>query len=301
MGSKGKENMSLVTLEAYAMPSSSYVANDSHCFVITEDKATCWYNRGGGWSDGRSKTKVAQTRAYREWLWDFVPPTKVDNCGISFGVNGVCHTYANRELLVGENNVDVSQAPKDYVCVFFFGKYGLGLKQLKQLLTDSYSRVAGSYSDPYGALDKVLARVDNTIDDELRAWRQTGIEYAQIPIDQILAKNPEGGLGVARSRMRSFISKREELYQEYLKGGVGDLRGSVKSLIQTESDDYLNMLANIHYITEEERRTYSDNIRKFLAKVGAVLLAQQTEFQRTGRILQDFRQLDHLNLEDMEL
>lgn len=302
MGNKDKSDMSLVTVEAYSMPSSTYVANDSHCFVITDDKKTCWANHGGGWSDSRKKTKVAQTRAYKEWLWDFVPPDKIDNCGIQFFVNGVCHTYANRELLLGEDDADASKAAKDYVCVVFFGKYGFGLNRLKQLLTESYQRVTGSYNDPYGALNKVLNRVDNTIDDELRAWRQTGIEYAKIPIDEILAKNPQGGLAVARSRMREFIAKREEIYQKYLDKEIdsSDLHDSVKSLIQTESDDYLKMLASIHYITEEECKTYSDNIRKFLSNVRSILRAQQTEFQQTGRVLQDFRQLHHLNLEDME-
>lgn len=302
MGSKGKPNMSLVTIEAYAVPSSTYVQNDSHCFVVTEDKNDCWKNGGRGWKDVTVKTKVVQTRAYKEWLFEFVPPGNINKCGITFGENGVCHTYANRELLLGEDNVDVREAPKDYVAVVFFGKYGFGLNQLKQLLTESYQKVTGSYDDPYGALNKVLNRVDNTIDDELRAWRQTGIEYAKIPVDEILAKNPQGGLAVARSRLRDLISKREKIYQDYVDRKISDsqLRSNVKALIQAECDDYLNMLARIHYITEEECRTYSDNIRNFLSRVGAVLRAQQAEFQRTGRIAQDFRQLQDLNLEDME-
>ena len=93
---------------------------------------TCWNNGGRGGDTAPVKTKVVQTRAYKEWLFDFVPNDKIYKCGISFYVNGVCHTYANRKLLLGEGNVDVRDAPKDYVCVVFFGKYGFGLNQLKR-------------------------------------------------------------------------------------------------------------------------------------------------------------------------
>lgn len=34
--------------------------------------------------------------------------------------NGVCHTYANRELLLGENEASAEKAAKDYVCVLFW-------------------------------------------------------------------------------------------------------------------------------------------------------------------------------------
>lgn len=294
----GKSNMSLLNVEAYALPSSSFVKNDSHCFVVTQDRKYSWKNRGRGWDDGGDRTKVAENTAYKEWLWEFVPPTDCQKCGISFYENGVCHTYANRELLIGEREANASQAPQDHVCVFFFGKYGLGLQQLKQLLSESYNNVKKSYNDPYNALSKVLARVDNTVDDELRAWRQTAIDYAGIPVDDIMAKNPQAGLAVARDRMRNLISKREKIYQDYKVGRFHDLHGNVKMLIQNEADDYLNMLAGINYITENDKQIYSNKIRTFLSKVGAVLCAQREEYLRTGHICDDFTLLENLHLEE---
>lgn len=288
-----KVAMSMLEIEAYALSSSSFIPNDSHCYVVSGDESRtyCWTNCGRGWNKDHPGTKVAQTRAYKEWLLEFVPCNDIDKCGLTFCKNGVCHTYANRELLLGEDQADARLAPKDYVCVVFFGKYGFGLKQLKQLLTDSFNRVAASYDISRSVLDTVLQRVDDTVDDELRAWRQTGIEYAHIPIDEILAKSPQAGLAIARSRMRDFIEKREKIYEECAPQGSNVVHQKVKQLIQTESDDYLNMLASIGYISEADRQTYSQNIADFLSRVRSALRAQETYFLRTGCMMEDFREL----------
>lgn len=280
MGSKN--DMQLVKIEAYSMDSDYGVKNSSHCFVVSEDRKTCWKNHGGGWNDRRKKTKVAENQAYWEWLNTFVPPSSPDRCGIRFGVNGLCHSYAARELLVGRNETDVSKAPKNYVCVFFFGKYGMGLDELKDLLRTSYNNTMASYNDPYNSLDEVLNRVDNTVDFELRAWRQIALDYVHIPVDDIMAKNPTGGLSVARSRMRSFINKRENIYHQN-KTSNG-LEGLICNLIQTESDDYLNMLTQIKYISEEDRKKYSGSLRTFLSGFANYVQAHREAYLATGQI-----------------
>lgn len=280
MGSKS--DMKLVKIEAYSLNSEYRIPGSSHCFVISEDRKSCWQNYGGGWNDPREKTKVAENQAYWEWLNTFVPTGALDKCGIRFGVNGLCHTYAARELLVGRNETDVSKAPKNYVCVFFFGKYGMGLEDLKDLLKTSYNNTMASYNDPYNALDEVLNRVDNTIDFELRAWRQVALDYVNIPVDDIMAKDPTGGMAVARSRMRSFIDKRESVYQQN-KSSNG-LEKLICDLIQTESDDYLNMLTQIAYISEKEREEYSGNIRNFLSGFANYVQAHREAYIATGQI-----------------
>lgn len=280
MGSKS--DMKLVKIEAYSLNSEYRIPGSSHCFVISEDRKSCWQNYGGGWNDPREKTKVAENQAYWEWLNTFVPTGELDKCGIRFGVNGLCHTYAARELLVGRNETDVSKAPKNYVCVFFFGKYGMGLDDLKDLLKTSYNNTMASYNDPYNALDEVLNRVDNTIDFELRAWRQVALDYVNIPVDDIMAKDPTGGMAVARSRMRSFIDKRESVYQQN-KSSNG-LEKLICDLIQTESDDYLNMLTQIAYISEKEREEYSGNIRNFLSGFANYVQAHREAYIATGQI-----------------
>lgn len=279
----GKSNMSLMTVEGYAMDGYGYgIKGSDHCFVVTGDRKISWTNNGGGWDDPRQKTLVAQTRAYKEWMMEFVPPTNLKKCGIDFGVNGLCQTYANRELLMGEDRADAHKAGKNYVCVFFFGKYGLGLADLKQLLRDSYNKVMASYNDPYNALNKVLGKVDDYLDDELAAWRQVGIEYGHIPIDEIMAKNPSGGLATARARLQDYINEREALYQQN-KGSWG-VRGKVKDLIQKHCDEYLEMLADIRYITNSDKKTYSDNIKKFLNQFNAAVEMQVRSLEEHGTL-----------------
>lgn len=270
-----KQNMHLLTIEAYAMPSSSFVKNDSHCFVCTQDKQTSWKNGGRGWNDSGERIKVAENQAYKEWLMEFCPPNNLNKCGIKFLKNGVCHTYANRELLIGEQNVSAREAAKDYVCIFLFGKYGLGLNQLKQLLRDSYNKVMQSYKDPYNALDKVLARVDDYLQEELVAWYMVGMEYMKIPIDRILEKSPTAGKAEATRRLQNFINERENLYQTYQKGEISDLKEALKNLIKQHCKDYLDMLRSIGYITSDENKIYYENMDNFISKLGRAVQLQR--------------------------
>ena len=53
MGSKS--DMKLVKIEAYSLNSTYRIPGSSHCFVVTEDRKTCWKNKGGGWDDSRER------------------------------------------------------------------------------------------------------------------------------------------------------------------------------------------------------------------------------------------------------
>lgn len=279
-----KPALSLVNIEAYSMPSSTYVPDDSHCFVITKDRKEEWRNRGGGWTDKRPKTLVAENQAYTEWLREFVPSTNIDKCGIKFGLNGVCHTYANRELLIGQRDVTVWDAPKDYVCMVFFGKYGIGISELKQLLTVSYNNVTNLYIDPYDALNKVLKRVDNYIDDELKAWRLLSMDLG-IPVDRILAKNRSAGIATAKIRLQKLIDARETLYQQHTnRDDVYGFRSELKALIQNHATDYLNYLHNINYITISEKNLYINSMNKFFNDFVNIIEAQENAIQTNGEL-----------------
>lgn len=54
--------------------------------LLLQKIKTCWNNGGRGWDTAPVKTKVVQTCAYKEWLFDFVPNDKIYKCGISFYV-----------------------------------------------------------------------------------------------------------------------------------------------------------------------------------------------------------------------
>jgi hypothetical protein len=257
-------------VEAHQLPSKFRLDGDSHTYVVTRDKTNIvqWTNKGRGWYAGYPGDIAATNTAYKEWLLEFVPPNNLDKCGIIFGLNGVCHTYANRELLVGSGSADVRTAPKDYASVFFFGKYGMGVRQIKTLLRDSYKKVMVSYSDPYSAFSTVMPKVDNILDDELYAWRQMAIDYGKIPVDDILAKNPAAGCAVARTRLQAFITEREYAYQQYINSGraMGDaaFRQQLIVKILKHAGDYLDFLVGIRYVSKSDRDVYMNNIRNFL-------------------------------------
>ncbi|WP_277656945.1 hypothetical protein [Seleniivibrio woodruffii] len=267
MGSD-KPGISLMTVEAYSLDSAYIIPNSTHAFVVGKnDRSVQWKNYGRGWETTDPKTLVATVNTYREWLMTYIPPgTEGTASGVNFGVNGVCHTFANRELLVADASADVRQAVKDEYAVFFFGKYGIGLDQLKQLLNAAYNNVTARYADNLNAYNTVMSRLNNYIDDELLAWRKIAIEEAGIDVDGILAKSPQAGLAIARQRLQNYINARESIYSDFIAGRL-DKNGvqlKIKSTIIQHTTDYLNWLSTIHYITEADRNTYISRISAFL-------------------------------------
>lgn len=86
------------TLTCYSHPSTYSGFKDTHTFVLASTGEK--FSNYGGIYD-KDITAVAQGLAYRTWLNELMPrqTTSFKETGISFGVNGVCHTYAMRELL----------------------------------------------------------------------------------------------------------------------------------------------------------------------------------------------------------
>lgn len=278
--------MNLLDVEAYSLPSSSFVKNDSHVFVVTLDRHTEWRNKGGGWGDSRPHTLQAKVKVYKEWIMDFVPPNDIDKCGIAFFVNGICQTYANRELLLAEHSTDIRTAPKNEVATFIFGKYGLGLDKLKDLLTKSFNKVSSSSS----VLVEVLSRVDNYVDDELLAWRLVAISYTTIPVDALIAKSPQAGINIARQKLSKLVHEREVVYDKYLDGQINSdtLHKNIIGLILSHSKDYLTFLANIGYITERDKDKYVREIEEFSHLFVRNLVAQRQIFEATGVVNDNF-------------
>lgn len=285
-----KPNLTLNTIEAYAIPSDWRAIGDSHAFVVSKDRSNQWTNHGRGWGTPGAFL-VASAQSYWEWLVAFVPPGTTDSqldssCGITFGVNGVCHTYANRELLVANAASDVGRAPKNEYALFFFGKYGMGRPQLRKRLEDSYQRMTTRYNDPYGSLASVLARMDDYLEDELCAWKKMCEDVAKIPVDQILQRSPVGGKRIASERLQSYIDERESLYQDFLRGTYSEsgLRAAVKAAIVKHTSSYLSWLVEIGYITSSESDYYLKNTRTFLDEYLSMVEAQ-AEFVAAGKVL----------------
>ena len=186
--------ITLMPIEAYSMPSSTFVPDDSHVMVINIARDMEWDDFGGGWSDRRTKTLQARTNAYKQWLINFCKPTATPTeTGITFMENGVCHTAANRILIVSDGDTNVRLAPGDEYAILFFGKYGLGISDFKKKLKDSFNKTAKSYFMPNCILDDVLKRIDNSWEEEWSAWRLVAEKECNLDVWKSRARlTPEG-------------------------------------------------------------------------------------------------------------
>jgi hypothetical protein len=206
--------ITLMPIEAYSMPSSTFVPDDSHVMVINTARDMEWDDFGGGWSDRRTKTLQARTNAYKQWLLNFCKPTaSPTDTGITFMENGVCHTAANRILIVSDGDTNVRLAPGDEYAILFFGKYGLGISDFKKKLKDSFNKTAKSYFMPNCILDDVLKRIDNSWEEEWSAWRLVAEKECNLDVRRILNKNVSGGFSNAERHMKDFIAKQHPDYE----------------------------------------------------------------------------------------
>lgn len=279
--------LNLVTLEAWALPSDMYIEGDSHTFVVTQDKTTaCWHNFGRCWEDaGPRRTMVASVEVFYEWMNNFCPASDILKCGLYFGLNGVCHTYANRELLLGVEPADVKKASKDYVVVFIFGKYGLGVDTLKQLVKTSFEETRKNFPLPDNALDMVYERIDGRFPDEFEAWRQTLDEYI-MPIDTIWSKDRSKLEKDFMDRLMALDDQKQKLYglveQRQISGP--EMIRRVHAAYHTFLVEYLAFLQGGGYITIEEQAQYQKKGDDVFLRIFKNVAGQQVAIATKGEL-----------------
>lgn len=283
-----RDKMTILKTEAYAMPSSTYVPDDSHTFVVSEDKNICWANFGRCWKDKGDRTLVASQNSYKEWLFEFCPPDNYSKCGIIFGINGVCHTTANRELLIGENDVSVKDASKNFVTVSVFGKYGCGLDILKQLVTDTFNEANATVEMTESMLKTVLARIDNTLDDEVSAWKQLIETYFKLQISNIINEHSDA-LEQLKVMVKSLLDGRENEFKQFLlqKYKKVDYQFVIYNLMITNVNNYLDFLLTKNYISSEQNNLAKNNATKFLSSLFKSFEKQTQTVETTGKLDQN--------------
>ena len=288
-----RDKFSILKTEAYAMPSSTYVPDDSHTFFVTEDKTMCWANFGRCWEDEGDRTLVAKQNSYKEWLLEFCPPDDYGKCGINFGLNGVCHTTANRELLIGEYDVSVKEASKNFVTVSIFGKYGYGIDILKNLVTESFTRANYKVMMTQDMLDTVLARIDNTMDDEVNAWKQLMETYFQLQISDIISQH-EDALNGLKQMISTLFGEREALYKKFVNSQIlrTEYQIEIYKLLTSTIFNYFDFLTNNNFINSQQEEIVKQNATKFLNSLFKVFDKQTQTVESTGKLNQDLASAD---------
>ena len=283
-----RDKYSILMTEAYAMPSSTYVQDDSHAFLVSLDRTLCWANYGRCWNGQGDKILVAKQNSYKEWLMEFCPPQDLLRCGIIFGINGVCHTITNRELLIGENDVSVKDATKNFVTVSVFGKYGFGLNELKKLVKDSFDRANLKVMMSQDMLERVLNRIDNTLDDEVNAWKQLMENYFYLKISDIISEH-NNALENLKNMVIILLEKREKIFNDYNNLSVikrNEYEKQIFLLLLNNVYSYLDFLLNENYISKEQNNISKQNVVKFFKTLFKVVDGQIQDVELTGSMNQ---------------
>lgn len=255
-------------LKAYAHPSGySGFQNVTHVFVLASTGEE-YTNCGGVYTS--DITLVAEGLAYKTWLNEFMPrqSTSLKDTGLSFSYNGVCHTYAMREVLLCINDKNVSLAAGDDLCVAYYGKYGTGLKYLEKRLRDSFFEAQKKDNLPPEILDKVISRIYNTLEEEVEAWVSVLRNY--VDIDVLTYFKSSNDWQFLRQRIGQVVKKREELFEACFDWNSKTLSDEyafkLKKLYLDEFKEYVVFLSECGYFSREEADKFYEKFERVLTE-----------------------------------
>lgn len=255
--------------QAYANKSSYALKEDAHVFVkvFYGDNQTDVYTNAGGGEKDDSKL-IAEGLIYNSWLQQYMPNFAIDfeTTGVEFAHTGVCQTYASRELLFTVNNRDPYLALANDVCVMYYGKYGCGLKYFEKKLRESFEKVSEIEWYQNDILEKVVARIYNTLDEEVEAWIRVMKQY--LGLDATKKFNNPNDWNFLKNKISMLISKREAIFDKNCDYDSGTLSENFitekKDMYINEVSDYLYGLANMGYLTQTEAKKYADKFEQLL-------------------------------------
>lgn len=255
--------------QAYANKSSYALKEDAHVFVkvFYGDNQTDVYTNAGGGEKDDSKL-IAEGLIYNSWLQQYMPNFAIDfeTTGVEFAHTGVCQTYASRELLFTVNNRDPYLALANDVCVMYYGKYGCGLKYFEKKLRESFEKVSEIEWYQNEILERVVARIYDTLDEEVEAWIRVMKQYLGLDVTKKF-KNPNDW-NYLKNRISSLIIKREAIFDNNCDYNAGTLNekfvSEKKDMYISEVRDYLNSLVDMGYFTQTEANEYVDKFENLL-------------------------------------
>lgn len=255
--------------QSYANPSRFAGIDDSHVFVevVYGNNQKDVYSNGGG-TYGSESRLVAEGLIYNTWLQKYMPNKARDfrTTGVEFAYNGVCQTYASRELLFTVNNKDPYLARANDVCVMYYGKYGCGLKYFEKKLRESFEQVRQIEWYQNEILERVVARIYDTLDEEVEAWIRVMKQYLGLDATKKF-KNPNDW-NYLRNKVSMLISKREAIFDNNCDYNAGTFNkkflNEKKDMYISEVRDYLNSLVGMGYFTQTEAKEYVDKFENLL-------------------------------------
>lgn len=253
-------------LTVYSHPSFYSGFQDTHTFAVSSSGEK-YCNAGGIYND-QDVAEVCKGNVYQTWLNQFMPGqgTDIQSTGIKFGQNGVCHTYAMREVLLCDEELNTLSAMGDDMCVAYYGKYGTGLQFLSIRLRESFGEAKKQEELPDELLDKVLARICGNVSYETDAWISVFKNY--LHIDVMSYYRGAYDRYYLERRIEYLMNKREELFNELFDYNTRHLDDSFsdrrKELYINEFSIYMHDLARYGYFSEDEASQLTDKFKDLL-------------------------------------
>lgn len=275
-------NVTKGKIMVYSHPSYYSGYPDSHTFALCADDRK--YCNCGGIYDIEECELVCCGTVYQTWLDKFMPnqTTEFKDTGIYFSSNGVCHSYAMREVLLCDEELDTSSARGDDIAVAYYGKYGTGLSYLKIRLMESFEETRKEEELPSQLLDKILDRISisTNVGYETDAWIST-IKMC-CDIDVLSYYRDEYDRKFLENRIEYLIYKREALFDQCFDASNRTLSYRFeklkKQLYKKEFSAYMHDLARYGYFSDE-------NANKFVERFNEVL---DSHVNACRRILAEF-------------
>lgn len=286
-----KPPLTPVSIEAFAKPTNTYTEGDSHILLVTGDRTYCWPNFStyqlsaqGFHIDPQSRQQVCATIVYKELMLEFanVPHLRLPHASdLHLGINGLCSQLANRQLLFGEGNVDICGAPGCHVNVALFGKYGIALQDLKELIKKTYDKVGQRYQIPEGALESTLSKVDDHINEEEKAWESLFKNNLKMPWDNIKSKKPAIS-NTLQTMLQDLINNREGLYNGLQN--KSSFNGPYKDMLKDFVGRFIDKLHQEDLISGLNAVIYKGRGENLLRKFFENIEKQRRHFRRRGAL-----------------
>jgi len=195
-----------------------FVENADHVSLYSSDLNGFWgcFGRGKNEQELAGSQPGVTANVPKNWLLQYAPfgsEVLVRNL-----ISGTCHTIANRILLIATEDKDVKTSGGDIVTVIAFGKYGIGLQDLKNKLKESFEKSASTYAPEM--LEQALSKLDS-LHYELDAWLE--LIHSQIEAHHDDLKQYDGFIENLKAvpkenyekYLKAYVEKREEIYNKH--------------------------------------------------------------------------------------
>ena len=236
---------------AYALLSGGYASGLTvdHVYVVAEDHNWNCFGRGAAQSPpGRLIAQGMGNALWASLIYDPKSEGKDNQClatGITEKYEGVCHTVANRILVLCGDDLDSRKATGNELATVMYGKFGFNLESyiasVKQAAAEANSRQPGAVSpeDVETVVNRILRGYKP--DQEMELLRADLEEQFQIHFDSFTASQRDDFIGT----YTDFQAKRKAAFDAEPKGNSQDFQPRFAKRLMPDLKVYLSQVQRL--------------------------------------------------------